>query len=413
MSRRADPRALPLEAAVIAGAPEPILSFDASGRVVAANAASEQVFGCPGATLAGRKIGSLFFEDALREDLAADLRRYLETGESEFVGRYLELKAQRPDGALVDTEIVIVALPHDPPLFTAYLRDLSRRRQQRPFGRSRERLRRALEASGLALFEVNVATGAVVLSEGWARMLGEPPVETRTTVADLLGLVHPDERELVRRAAADAMNGNASGYEVEHRVRARSGAWIWILSRGNVSDRDANGRAIRISGTSVDITERMNAAESEAKFQALWETSNDAIVLIDEERIIRYANPAVKGILGWEPAELTGRGIEALQPLDRRSTHRGGFDLSFALPAREALEGARWKRAPSAATAVKSPSRSPSRSCACRAARCSRPSSATSRRAPRNGTCVPGSAGCSKSCPRKPPSKPRSRRSSR
>jgi hypothetical protein len=51
-------------------------------------------------------------------------------------------------------------------------------------------------------------------------------------------------------------------YEVEHRVRTASGDWIWVLSRARVVERDANGRALRLSGTDVDITERKLAAQT-------------------------------------------------------------------------------------------------------------------------------------------------------
>jgi len=70
----------------------------------------------------------------------------------------------------------------------------------------------------------------------------------------------------------ESMKGARPVYALEHRVRARNGEWRWILSRGRVTERDpASGRALRMIGTNVDITDRrrmeeaiQSAAESDA-----------------------------------------------------------------------------------------------------------------------------------------------------
>ena len=121
---------------------------------------------------------------------------------------------------------------------------------------SKKRLERALESARLALWEVDVASGRVHLSEGWAEMIGAPPGDTHTTVDGLLALTHPDDRAAILQVASDAVSGKGEGYDSEHRMRRHDGEWIWVLDRGRVIERDASGRALRIAGTNVDVTHR-------------------------------------------------------------------------------------------------------------------------------------------------------------
>lgn len=75
----------------------------------------------------------------------------------------------------------------------------------------------------------------------------------------------------------------------------------------------------------TDITERLKieakAQESEERYRMLWETTTDAIVVLDDQNRILYANPALKQVFGYEPDEVEGRGIEVLQPERLREAH--------------------------------------------------------------------------------------------
>jgi len=98
--------------------------------------------------------------------------------------------------------------------------------------------------------------------------------------------VHPDD--LAETAAYHAVvAGERELYESEFRVRTKSGGWRWVVSRGIVTSRDAAGRAVRITGVTVDIDARKRAElalrESEARLEAavwgtdigLWEIRSD------------------------------------------------------------------------------------------------------------------------------------------
>jgi len=121
---------------------------------------------------------------------------------------------------------------------------------------SRSRLDRALESARLALFEVDVRGARVFFSEGLAEMKGTGRGEAQVAISEMRELLHPDERDAIVDAASKVLSGERETYEAEHRIRRRDGEWSWVLSRGRIVERDAAGRALRVAGTQVDITER-------------------------------------------------------------------------------------------------------------------------------------------------------------
>jgi diguanylate cyclase (GGDEF)-like protein/PAS domain S-box-containing protein len=124
---------------------------------------------------------------------------------------------------------------------------------------SEKQLSLALEGSELALFDWNIRTNEVFLSEQWSVMLGGAPELTRTTFSALVEITHPEDRPFVQDLLRDALKGVASHYRAEHRVKVHRGGWIWIHSHGQVTSRDAEGYATRMVGTSADVTERKRA----------------------------------------------------------------------------------------------------------------------------------------------------------
>lgn len=72
---------------------------------------------------------------------------------------------------------------------------------------------------------------------------------------------------------------------------------------------------------------RVEAAmrESEVRFRTLWETTTDAVLMLDSASVIRYANPAVQNVFGYAPEELAGQPLAMLQPERLRPAHLHGL----------------------------------------------------------------------------------------
>ncbi|MBI5544201.1 MAG: PAS domain-containing sensor histidine kinase [Deltaproteobacteria bacterium] len=105
-------------------------------------------------------------------------------------------------------------------------------------------------------------TGEVIFNERWAQMRGFRLDEIPPHVDSWLSGIHPDDLPRVRQTLDDHVAGRIPAYEAELRVRTRSGSWIWIMDRGRVFERDAQGRAIRMVGTELDITVRRQTEEA-------------------------------------------------------------------------------------------------------------------------------------------------------
>ena len=137
-----------------------------------------------------------------------------------------------------------------------YRYESSRQRADAELANTRERLRLALEGSMSAVWDWDLARNMIYLSASWSQMLGAQAHETTVAPEALLELVHGEDLDRVQAAIRAALSGAAPDYRVEHRVRRTDGAWIWILSRGRVVQRDSSGRALRITGTNQDVTRR-------------------------------------------------------------------------------------------------------------------------------------------------------------
>jgi PAS domain S-box-containing protein len=133
---------------------------------------------------------------------------------------------------------------------------------------SEERLTRALEASGLALWDFDLESGRIFLSEAWSQRLGGPYEATRTTFAELAQLVPEGERGTLRATLIETLKNHCDTYRVEHRVRKSDGSWLWNLSEGSVVERAADGRALRMVGTNRDISERKQAEAARRALEA-------------------------------------------------------------------------------------------------------------------------------------------------
>jgi len=202
-----------------------------------------------------------------------------------------------------------------------------RKRLEEQIHIAEERLQLAHEASNLALWDWNVASGEIYLSRHWAEMLGGAAVETRTTLDDLVLLVHPDDREGVRQAIRSAFRDASGMYSVQHRVRTAAGAWIWIESHGKVAERSASGRVARMTGTNTDITGRrhIEAAlkESEERFRQFSESINVGFWILDlNPRRVTYVNRAFTHLSGLEADEVyrnPGPRIDVVHEDDRQA----------------------------------------------------------------------------------------------
>jgi two-component system CheB/CheR fusion protein len=141
-------------------------------------------------------------------------------------------------------------------------RDLSRRRRARDFEtleQSEERLRLALDAGRMGVWDWNLVTNEVGWSENLEAIHGLAPGSFGGTFESFQELIHPDDREHVRRAIDEAVESR-TGYQTDFRNVRDDGSVGWMSAIGRVFS-DGAGRAVRMIGVGMDVTERRRLAE--------------------------------------------------------------------------------------------------------------------------------------------------------
>lgn len=139
-----------------------------------------------------------------------------------------------------------------------------RRRVEEKLSESEARFRLALDAASNGVWDRNLDTGEVYYGENWQQTLGYGEEEGDSGQHSFEELLHPEDLERVLGQREAHIRGESPRYEVEYRIRNRAGDWQWMLSRGRVVARDAQGRALRLVGTITDIT-RLKEIEAELK----------------------------------------------------------------------------------------------------------------------------------------------------
>ncbi len=124
---------------------------------------------------------------------------------------------------------------------------------------SETRLRLAMHATGLGLWDYRPGQERVGSNEEFAVLLGYEPDSFEETRAAFVERLHPDDRAAVRARFRDYLDGQCADYAVEFRMRTRSGEYRWFRSVGQIVDRDPAGKPTRVVGTYLDITAQVNA----------------------------------------------------------------------------------------------------------------------------------------------------------
>ncbi len=182
--------------------------------------------------------------------------------------------------------------------------DVTEHRQaERRLSESEQRLELAVWGAELGLWDHDLLTKRVVCNDFAAGQLGYENKEIDPTIDSWRALIHPDDLSHVLEAYKAHLIGKTAFYESEHRLRCKSGEWIWILARGKVVDRDETGRALRLVGVGLDITGRKTMEktlkDSEEKFRALFEQSQQPVAIVARDGRFVEVNQSFLELVGY------------------------------------------------------------------------------------------------------------------
>jgi PAS domain S-box-containing protein len=171
----------------------------------------------------------------------------------------------------------------------AYIKEyLARRELAFHFGLANDRLRLAMQASTSVAWELDVKSGRDFWFGDLQAIFGIPFDTYATGVEEFIRRVHPDDRQQVSEAIADARQ-NRKLYVAEFRIVRPDGTVRWLAARGKFYYA-TNGNPERMLGVSLDITERKFAEEKLREYEKAVEGSEEMIAVVDREYRYLIAN---------------------------------------------------------------------------------------------------------------------------
>ena len=250
-----------------------LMMVDAQGIVRVCNGRAITLLGLPAEMMQAQPA----FEDVLRYQLereeftksADTMRQWVMQGGLERQAHTYE--RERPDGTVLEIRTVPLG---DGSAVRTYTDITQRKQAEARLAASQERLAFALDSGSDGLWDWDVDSGAIWLSDRWWKMLGYQEGEVETHIREWFRLVHPDDERQAKLLLKEHCDGLSPAYECEYRLRTKAGEWAWVLARGKVVSRDAQGRPLRIVGTHIDVSSR-KAAESRIAHMARHDALTD------------------------------------------------------------------------------------------------------------------------------------------
>ncbi|MBD3317587.1 MAG: PAS domain S-box protein, partial [Chitinivibrionales bacterium] len=228
----------------------------------------------------------------------------------------------RADGEIIELDVQLKAIEvGGAPALMATGRDITERvRVEKRLSESEERFRLAQRLAGTGSWEWNIAEDTVFWSEEILHIFGLTPDQFSGKMEDVAARIHPDDFDRWRKNV-HACIGGSQEHKLDFRIIKPDGAVRWIAVFGD-AQRDINGKAIRLLGVVMDITERKRTEQAlmSAKEYAenVIETSNAIVIGLDIKGNITIFNGAAEKTTGYSKEEVKGRNwFETIVPKER------------------------------------------------------------------------------------------------
>ncbi|MDP3195768.1 PAS domain-containing protein [Tabrizicola sp.] len=300
--------------------------FDAQDRLVLWNTPYVRVFS---------RIGDLIREGALYDDLLrAAISRGVFGAEGERDSANLQRRLDRPltevwdnEDELADGRLIWVRERATPSRETVGLyEDVTARRL------ADRRLEQVVDGGGIAVWDWASDHGFTTINDCWETMLG---LGSARALADLIELVHPEDRLAVAEAQRELFLSGSETFSLRCRMRHQSGKWVWLLTRGHVAARWADGSPRRISGITLDVSVQ---TEAEQRLAHVIDGTQVGTWEHDMRTGITVVSDRWAEILGFRAVELNPmslqRWLDMLHPDDTESL------ISHE---RDAFESGQWQ----------------------------------------------------------------------
>ena len=179
-----------------------------------------------------------------------------------------------------------------------------------------QRLYRAYKLAAIGWWELQVDTNQITISDELYTIYGLTRANApRFTHEQYLALVHPDDLAQVLHHTALVWDSHYHQYD--HRLIKATGEEIHVMHYVQ-TERDHEGRVVKIHGTTKDITARkqpeLALRASQQKLQDIIESLGDGFLALDREWTITYWNRNAERVTGRRRADVVGKSFWELYP---------------------------------------------------------------------------------------------------
>jgi len=182
-----------------------------------------------------------------------------------------------------------------------------RKRAERDVRKSRERFELAAKGANDGLWDWDLVTNEVYFSPRWKDMIGYRDEEFPNTFAAFEKTIHPADRDRVITMIKNYLEGKQSFFETEFRFRHKKGSYRWILARA-AAIWNEQGKAIRMAGSHMDITERVETQvqlERRAReLETVTEVSNAVSTILEPDAMLQRVVDLTKERFGLYHAHI-------------------------------------------------------------------------------------------------------------
>ncbi|RDC62398.1 PAS domain-containing hybrid sensor histidine kinase/response regulator [Adhaeribacter pallidiroseus] len=241
--------------AVLNTAMESIISINRKGEILEFNPAAEKTFGYRREEVIGKKLHDVIIPPRVRRGHDSGFHRFLQTGESNLMGRVLELTAMRANGEEFPVEVSITAsIELNIPIFTGIIRDISERKAAEDALRRSEKQFRVITENMTDLVCLHEPDGKIIyISPSVQDILGFKPEELIHTSP--YALIHPADKSRLITYVVEVLSGNPSVKNMEYRVQQKDGNYIWVDTGVRPIFNEA-GKTVEVQTVSRNITTR-------------------------------------------------------------------------------------------------------------------------------------------------------------
>ncbi|MBF0447675.1 MAG: PAS domain S-box protein [Magnetococcales bacterium] len=182
-----------------------------------------------------------------------------------------------------------------------------------------QRLQMAMQASNDGIWDYTIKTGECFFSPRWAAMLDLDHQTVKPHIKSWKERIHPDDQATVERSMEAIMIGNTEELQLEYRMRRGSGDWLWMRTKGKITERDLAGEPLRIVGTQSNITHEKQWLEtlkqsnkelqiSEENYRSLVSNVPGVVYrcALDSDWTMQFISKAVFDLSGYHAQEFIG-----------------------------------------------------------------------------------------------------------